>query len=70
MNFEIILIKKIDKLTKMDNMDMSNPRTSPYAPIMTGQVTSPRVLDDVDKIGLARVPTPFISKANQSDIIP
>lgn len=54
----------------MDHMDMSNPRTSPYAPIMTGQVTSPRVLDDVDKIGLARVPTPFISKANTSDIIP
>ena len=54
----------------MEIMDMSNPRTSPYAPIMTGQVQSPKIEDDANRMGFARVPTPFISKANTSEIIP
>lgn len=50
-------------------MDMSNPKTSPYAPIMTGQVQSPRFFEDENRIGLARVPTPFISKMNTSEVL-
>jgi len=50
-------------------MDMSNPKTSPYAPIMTGQVQSPRFFEDENRIGLARVPTPFISKMNTSEVV-
>ena len=50
-------------------MDMSNPKTSPYAPIMTGMVQSPRFFEDENRMGLARVPTPFISKMNTSEVI-
>ena len=50
---------------------MSNPRTSPYSLIMKGEVTAPETYKETgDRAGLARIPTPFISKRNESDIIP
>lgn len=51
-------------------MDMSNPKTSPYYPIMTGQVNVPKNYDEAQKKGLARIPTPFISQMKQSEYIP